>query len=243
MIRRAFGSWGIGGKLAVSLVLLLLVQQTWEIASDSRFSSRIIEIHGRTKLAEGEATLRAFYSASREEAKQRLLALTREPRFKAVLRLGDGPTLAARLRELLAEQSAVAAAFTRPDGTLLASAVNDPRLVIDDLLRRHASTISQADPADPAATWLALSGLPLMSASVPVDVSGDNIGVLTVASAITEQTLGSLSDTTGAKIALHDGRGILLHSPGLVVTEEQLSPRVTRAERRRPVGTGRAAAQ
>ena len=89
MIGKAFGQWGIAGKLAAVLVLMLLAQQAYEVFSDNRFIKRIVRIHGGSKLAEGEATLLAFYSTARENAKQRLVSLTREPRFKAVLKRRD----------------------------------------------------------------------------------------------------------------------------------------------------------
>ncbi len=215
-------SWGIGGKLAASLVLVIVTQQTYETISDSRFTSEIIRIHGRAKVAAGEAALRAFYFTSREDHIQRLHAATREPRFKAVLRLGDGPTLAARLRELLTEQAAFAATFTRPDGSVVASAARGPGLSIDAFLHRLKPLVDEAASGSASATWTNWEGLPLACSSEPVEINGELLGVLTLASELSDQTLRNLAETTGAEIVMHDERAILRHTPGAAVTSDQL---------------------
>lgn len=222
MIGKAFGQWGIAGKLAAVLVLMLLAQQAYEVFSDNRFIKRIVRIHGGSKLAEGEATLLAFYSTARENAKQRLVSLTREPRFKAVLKLGDRPTLESQLREIVAEQSALAAAFTRIDGTLVASVTRDPRLSVGDLLRRLEPLMKEAGAGNAAAGWAIWSGMTIKGAAVPVEIAGETLGILTLASELDEETLRSLAETTSAGVVLHDRSAILRRSAGIAVNDGQL---------------------
>lgn len=114
MKTNAGNGWGIGSKLAAAVLALMLVQVGVEVLSDNRFTSKIIAIHSRAKMTESAAALRAAHVMLQEEARQSLQQFIREPRFRAVIKLGDGPTLAAQLREMLVEQSATVATFTRP---------------------------------------------------------------------------------------------------------------------------------
>ena len=213
---------GIGGKLAGALLALMLLQQAFEVLSDNRFTTKIIDIHGRAKMNESEAALRAAYGMLNDDAKQRLQELTREPRFKAVIKLGDSPTLSAQLRELLAEQRAAVATFTRPDGVIIASASRPPELPTGDFAKAVASLVTDALSGSADAVWKIWSGRPIACVSVPVVIDGDLIGALTLGSEITDQTLKLLKDVTGAEIVILGRQKVIRSSPGLVISESTI---------------------
>ena len=136
--------WGIGSKLAAAVLALMLLQVGTEVVSDNRFTSKIIDIHGRAKMTEGAAALRAAHTMLQEEARQSLQQFIREPRFRAVVKLGDGPTLEAQLREMLAEQRAKIAMFTRPDRSRQPGVARPPVLSAGDFARTTGPLVAEA---------------------------------------------------------------------------------------------------
>ncbi len=194
--------WGIGSKLAAAVLALMLLQVGTEVVSDNRFTSKIIDIHGRAKMTEGAAALRAAHTMLQEEARQSLQQFIREPRFRAVVKLGDGPTLEAQLREMLAEQRAKIAMFTRPDGTLLATVTRPPELSAGDFAGTTAPLVAEALAGNAVAGWRIWAGRPLACVSVPVVIDGVLTGALTVGSEISGQTINQLREITGAEVAI-----------------------------------------
>ena len=215
--------WGIGGKLAVAVLALMLVQVGVEIVSDNRFTSTIIDIHGRAKMTESEAALRAAHAQLQDDARQSLQQFIREPRFRAVIKLGDGPTLEAQLREMLAEQRATIATFTQPDGSRFATVTRPPELAPGDFSAITGPLVTAALSGSAEAGWRIWSGRPLACVSVPVVIDGVLTGVLTVGSEINSQTINLLREITGAEVVILGRERVLRASRELPSAEENLA--------------------
>ena len=223
MKTNAGNGWGIGSKLAAAVLALMLVQVGVEVVSDNRFTSKIIDIHGRAKMTESAAALRATHVMLQEEARQSLQKSIREPRFRAVIKLGDGPTLAAQLREVLAEQRATIATFTRPDGTLLATVTRPPELPAGDFSSITAPLVTAALAGDAEAGWRIWTDRPLTCVSVPVVIDGVLTGALTMGSEISGQTMNLLREITGAEVAILGRERVIRASRDLPPADDELA--------------------
>ncbi len=215
--------WGIGSKLAAAVLALMLVQVAVEVVSDNRFTSKIIDIHGRAKMTESEAALRASHTLLQEEARQSLQQFIREPRFRAVIKLGDGPTLAAQLREMLAEQRATIATFTQPDGTLLTTVTRPPEVPAGNFHSLTGPLVAAALSGSAESGWRIWSDRPLACVSVPVVIDGVLTGALTVGSEINGQTMNLLREITGAEVVILGRERVIHASRELPSAEENLA--------------------
>ena len=215
--------WGIGSKLAAAVLALMLLQVGVEVVSDNRFTSKIIDIHGRAKMTESAAALRAAHAMLQEEARQSLQQFIREPRFRAVIKLGDGPTLAAQLREMLAEQRATIATFTRPDGTPLATVTRPTEMPAGEFAGITGPLVTAAFSGTAEAGWRIWAGRPLACVSIPVVVDGVLTGALTMGSEVSGQTMNLLREITGAEVAILGRERVIRASRDLPSADEELT--------------------
>lgn len=199
---RRWGSARFHTKLGLSLLFLIVVQASIEIGAERNFSGELIRLHARNRVAESQTAFRAAEALLFDNAKLRIQEVTREPRFKAVVKLGDPATLEAQLRELAAEQRAPVAAYFRVDGSVLASASRPATVPVRDFQEAAERLISEALTGTPAAGWLLWAGRPVITVVVPVEVDGRPSGVLALGLELTDATLTNLRDLAGADLVI-----------------------------------------
>lgn len=196
-------------KLGLSLLTLIVMQVVIEIGADRKFSGELIHLHARNRVTESQTAFRAAEALLFDNAKLRIQEVTREPRFKAVVKLGDSATLEAQLRELAAEQRASVAAYLRLDGTAVASVSRPATVPARNFQDAAERLMSEALTGTPAAGWLLWADRPVIAVVVPVEVDGRPSGVLALGLELADATLANLRDLAGADLVIFTPQRIL----------------------------------
>jgi signal transduction histidine kinase len=169
--------------------------------------------------------------------------LVNEPRFKAVVQLGDPRTMTGVLQDLLGELQAESEVvlFTTDHGQRLAAAERDKAIPVDDF--EHASwVISQmALGGETGSGTVSVGGRTYIVVSVPVQVTENSppVGALTIGTRITETTIQEMRLLVRAEILLISGNTVTVSTirqpdlPGSVLSE--ISAGGTTTRRKLPV--------
>ena len=193
--------------LPVLAALVLLPTVTLWIVNQSMTKQLDAEAHQNLNTAE------AVFLNSLDIRARALVARFRnvvnEPRFKATAQLGDPKTLNRFLRELLDEwrDETELLVFTTERGARLASAQRDPALPLDEFERAAEPIIHPALGGEPGTGIVSVAGRTCNVVAVPMLLSdtGSLIGVLTIATRLSETTMQELKSLTQADIFLGTG--------------------------------------
>ncbi len=202
--------------LPVLAALVLLPGITLWIVN--RSMSQQVQNEARQTLTTTEAVFKSSLDIRANNLVLRFRNLVNEPRFKATAQLGDPKTLSRFLRELLDElrDETELIVFTTARETRLASAQRDPALSTDDFESAAMPIIHQAIGGDLGTGIISVGGKTCNVVSVPMQLSdtGSLIGVLTIATRLSESTMQELKKLTRADIFILAGKAVTASTMG-----------------------------
>jgi len=193
-------------KVLLPVLGLLVLVSAFTLVAVNRQIGGQMQAEARTTLATADAGFRNALELRSRNLASRYRTLVNEPRFRAVSRLGDGPTMTNLLRELLEEvgEDVELFGFAHDPGEFLAEARRDPRFELAPFLTEAGALIDPAFEGDTAVGTLAAGGRLLTVVAVPV-VSHDRLsleGVLVIAHRLRSAVLQELKSVTHTEIAL-----------------------------------------
>lgn len=199
-------------KLGLGLSALIIAEVSAGFLFSTVFASDLIQTFAVGRLSDSARAVAASEKSMVDALARRLQELSRQPRFKAVIKLQDRATLRALLEELRVENRFAGFYFKRFEGGDVVSTVEVP-LVGQPELVPFCEALAEAAANVPAASnWASLAGRALVFVAIPVEPDGLGGGVLIAGQTITASELSALRDVAGADLVILSSGKVLAHS-------------------------------
>lgn len=171
---------------------------------DQRVTRQFEQQAGET-LTTANAEFLNLQQSRSEDLLLRFRNLPNEPRYRAAFQLGDPATLRQPLEDLLAEQGSDVVIYTSAAKRMLASEQREPAIPTSAFQAAATPAIAQALKGHAAVDTVLAGGRLYHVVSIPVNVSGDLIGALTLGLEIGNAEAQKFSQLTHSQIALLAG--------------------------------------
>ncbi len=208
------GKWRTSFKTKVILpvIIIIAVQAGIMMALFSSRLSRQIEDEAGDRLRTAQAIFRELQRIRSQNVLLQYKSLAMDPRFKAVAQLGDARTMRFQLEELLGTIGADGVFFVASTGVTLTGASRVPTLEWAALADRSAVSIRKALSNEPSFCRIQVQSILYELTCLPVEITGEVVGALAVATRIEGATMQEFKRLTHAEVALVAGNRVLVSS-------------------------------
>lgn len=184
----------------VSLLIIAFIITMWVV-------NRRLTSHFEEEAKQNLTTANVVFLNSLEIRARSLLVqyqnIVNEPRFKAVAQLGEPETMNVQLNDLLDEMGSDAEVilFTVENGQVLAGATRDPLLSLREFTTSGSALFREASQGQHASQIVAARERLYNLISVPVVISNNLVGVLSIGVRMDKTAAQELKSLTGNEIA------------------------------------------
>lgn len=184
----------------VTLLIIAFIITMWVV-------NRRLTSHYEEEAKQNLTTANVVFLNSLEIRARSLLVLyqniVNEPRFKAVAQLGEPKTMNVQLNDLLDEMGndAEVILFTVENGQVLAGATRDPLLSLQEFTTSSSALFRETSQGQHAAQIVAARERLYNLISVPVVISNNLVGVLSIGVRMDKTAAQELKSLTGNEIA------------------------------------------
>lgn len=191
----------------LAFLILLPVFTLWIV---NRQMTRQVFDEARQRLDTAEGVFNKSLELRSDNLLSRYKNVVNEPRFKAVAKLADSPTMTVYLNELLNEigDDAEVMLFTTQAGDMLAGAKQSLTVDRPEFAQAAAAAIDQAARGLPSVTTIVFGEEIFNVVSTPVKVDEVLVGALTVGERLGDGTAEELKHLTRTEILLFAGNAI-----------------------------------
>jgi two-component system NtrC family sensor kinase len=182
----------------ITCMIVLVGVTTWTV---SRLMTRAFEHEATQRLANAHNVLQDSQKIFTKKLLLRFTKLQNEPQYRAALQSRHLPTIQDQVNNLPGDQDVDVVLFTSPEGKRL-SAKRNSWISIPDFEAASSNAVSSALEGTESADTIRVGDRLLDVVSIPIFVSGENVGVLTFGAEIGEAAAREFKLITQSEIVL-----------------------------------------